>query len=61
MGHDISATAVCPECERDIALPGRLGLGTLIECPHCTTELQVVGVNPLELDWAYEEAFDDDY
>jgi lysine biosynthesis protein LysW len=59
MGYQSSTTAVCPECEGEINLSGRIGLGMLVKCPHCETELQVVEVNPVELDWAYEETFDD--
>lgn len=47
--------AVCPECEEDIYLRIAPSLGDLVTCPSCETRLEVVGVNPLELDWPWED------
>ena len=57
-------TAACPTCNHDIKLSGRLLLGTEITCPACGDQLQVVQIEPVELDWLddfnreYEERYD---
>ncbi|GIV77857.1 hypothetical protein FKZ61_001635 [Litorilinea aerophila] len=49
------ATARCIECDEEIELGTRVRLGLQVTCENCGAELEVVSVNPLELDWAYEE------
>jgi alpha-aminoadipate/glutamate carrier protein LysW len=47
-------TATCPECAAELLLtPGTLA-HELITCPDCGTELEVLSLNPLELDYAPE-------
>jgi alpha-aminoadipate/glutamate carrier protein LysW len=53
-------SAKCPDCQTTIRFDEVPGLGSLVTCPECGAELEVVRKNPLELDWAYEEEFDDD-
>lgn len=55
--------AACPTCSHDIKLPGRPVIGTEITCPACGDELQVVGLEPVQLDWLFDfdEYDDDDY
>ncbi len=48
-------TVVCPSCERNIHLEGKIELGQHIRCPNCDEELEVIEIHPLELDWPYEE------
>jgi hypothetical protein len=48
----------CPECCGDIVLGRRLRRGQRFLCPHCCTAIEVIGMAPLELDWAYD---DDDW
>ena len=52
-----SVTSACPDCGEEITLRGTLRIGQELVCPHCDAELEVVEIEPLELDWA----FDDDY
>jgi len=54
------ATASCPDCGRKIELRSHPRLGEEVICPHCDAELEVVDLDPLELDWAYIEPADDD-
>lgn len=54
------AVAVCPGCEEDVRLAGRLKLGQHVSCPSCGALLEVVSVNPVELDWAFDEESDED-
>ena len=53
--------AECPECGSEIRFRKAPYMGQVIVCGHCETELEVVSLNPVELDWAYEsEDFLDD-
>lgn len=45
----------CPSCEGKISLMGKIELGQRVRCPNCYDELEVIEINPLELDWPYEE------
>ena len=47
--------ANCPECDRGIKLGRRPRQGQKFLCPHCSTAIEVIGVVPLEFDWAYDE------
>lgn len=42
----------CPDCGRKIELR-QLKVGEELVCPHCGAELEVVSLEPVELDWAY--------
>jgi lysine biosynthesis protein LysW len=44
----------CLDCEREIDLEARLIVGQRITCPHCGVELEVINLEPLELDWVYD-------
>lgn len=48
------ATTFCPNCDEKIILD-KPKLGQLVVCPGCGTELEVVSLKPLELDFIYEE------
>jgi len=49
------AIANCIECDEDIEISGRPQLGQKVICPNCGAELEIAGINPLELDWAEED------
>jgi alpha-aminoadipate carrier protein LysW len=53
------ATAICPSCDKAVNLSGDPEIGQRITCPSCQTELEVIDVEPVELDWAYD--YDDDW
>lgn len=42
----------CPECAADIALPEGVMENELISCPDCGAELEVISLNPIEVDLA---------
>ena len=44
-------TGTCPECDAD--------KGDVVSCEECGTELEVVGLDPVELD-IVEEDYDED-
>ncbi|HEY7444137.1 MAG TPA: hypothetical protein VH701_17035 [Vicinamibacterales bacterium] len=53
--------ATCPECDAEIEVDEYdVDKGDLISCPECGTNLEVVGVSPVELDHAADEDEDDD-
>lgn len=47
--------AVCPECHTGVTVEAVAGLGQRAECPACRADLEVVSLQPLELDWRFEE------
>ena len=47
-------TANCPECAAEMALAANTLLNELVACPDCGTELEVLSLNPVELDYAPE-------
>lgn len=50
------AIAFCPDCEEGVALGPQPRIGQRVTCTHCRTELEVIDLSPLELDWAYEDS-----
>lgn len=58
-------TAVCPECEEDVYVDSDAEQGDLVTCDECGAGLEVVGLDPLELDPSSGEDdyddFDDDF
>lgn len=46
--------AYCPECDEQITFNPHPRLGQKFSCPHCAADLEVIGLDPLELDWAYD-------
>ena len=50
--------AACPVCEAKVPLEDNIVKGELIECLECGSELEVVSVDPLQLDEAPEEEED---
>ena len=54
------ARAYCPDCDGSIDLRSPR-VGQLLFCPHCDTEVEVVDINPLELDWAYASSYEADW
>ena len=43
-------TGTCPECEADVHVDTDADKGDNIACEECGTELEVVGLDPVELD-----------
>jgi alpha-aminoadipate carrier protein LysW len=53
-------TLYCPDCDGKIVINPRVQLGQKLVCPHCDAELEVISIDPVELDWAYDWSWDDD-
>jgi len=50
-------TTACPECSEDVYVDADSEQGDTVSCDECGTDLEIVGLDPIELD-VYEE--DDD-
>ena len=53
-------TGTCPECEADIHVDTDADKGDVVTCEDCGTELEVVGLDPVELDIMEESDLDED-
>lgn len=49
----------CPECDADVHVDTDADKGDSVSCDECGTELEIVGLDPVELDIA-EEDLDED-
>ncbi|MFP4395955.1 MAG: hypothetical protein ACLFTI_11885 [Anaerolineales bacterium] len=54
----MASKAFCPACDEAITIQGNPKVGQRLRCPSCDTEIEVIDVNPVELDWAYEDEDD---
>jgi alpha-aminoadipate carrier protein LysW len=54
------ANAYCPECDSLVVLNPHASVGQQVTCPHCNADLEVISVDPPELDWAYDYSWDDE-
>lgn len=52
-------STACPECSEDVYVDADSEQGDIIACDECGTELEVVGLDPIELD-IYESGEKDD-
>lgn len=50
--------AVCPDCEEKVNIGSQPRQGQRITCPECWADLEIISLDPLELDFAAE---DDDW
>jgi alpha-aminoadipate/glutamate carrier protein LysW len=53
-------TGTCPECDADVHVDLDADKGDTLACEECGTELEVVGLDPVELDIIEEESYDED-
>jgi alpha-aminoadipate carrier protein LysW len=55
-------TGTCPECEADVHVDTDSDKGDTVTCDECTTQLEIVGLDPVELDIVEDDddADDDD-
>jgi alpha-aminoadipate carrier protein LysW len=55
------ASTFCPDCDEKITLNSKpIVVGEKLTCPHCDADLEVISVEPLELDWAYDWEWEDE-
>jgi len=53
-------TGTCPECDADVHVDLDTDKGEIVSCEECGTDLEVVGLDPVELDIVEEESDDED-
>jgi alpha-aminoadipate carrier protein LysW len=53
----MSPQVLCPECEGELSLTDPL-VGEILPCAYCGAELEVIAVDPVQLELAPEEAED---
>lgn len=53
-------TAICPECSEEVYVDAEVEQSDVVSCDECGTDLEVVGLDPIELD-VHEEDYDDYY
>jgi len=51
--------ATCPSCDEQIRIVGQAEIGLEVTCPACGDLLEVVSVDPIELDWIYDDDDED--
>ena len=53
--------AKCPLCGEKVKVGTKPWIGQEVGCPACDAVLEVVGLNPVSLDWPYDdEGYDDE-
>jgi len=52
-------TGTCPECDADVHVDTDADKGDVVNCEECGTDLEIVGLDPVELD-IIEEEYDED-
>jgi alpha-aminoadipate carrier protein LysW len=52
-------TVNCPDCEEDVYVAAETELGELVVCDECGEELEVVGLDPIELDPYMDDGFEE--
>lgn len=57
INYDKDQLAECPLCRHEFATSSRLHLGQCVLCPSCDVELEVVWLNPVELNWPLGEGY----
>ncbi len=53
--------ATCPECDADIHVDEDMDKGDVVDCDECEASLEVVGLDPIELDLVSQDEEEDDY
>lgn len=53
-------TTICPECSEEVYVDAESEQGDVVSCDECGADLEVVGLDPIELD-LYVEKDTDDY
>ena len=51
----------CPNCEGSVKINGSPHVGQGVVCNFCSTKLTIVWLDPIELDWNFDESYNDGY
>ena len=52
-------TTTCPECDEDVYVDAESEQGDVVTCDECGSRLEVVGLDPIEVDLQVEHDADD--
>lgn len=52
-------TAICPECDEEVYVDAESEQGDIVSCDECGADLEIVGLDPLELDISQDSGYDD--
>ena len=52
-------TTICPECDEEVFVDAESEQGDIVSCEECGTNLEIVGLDPIELDISEEKDFED--
>jgi alpha-aminoadipate/glutamate carrier protein LysW len=53
-------TGTCPECEADVHVDTDADKGDIVSCEECGTDLEIVGLDPVEMDIVEDDEDDVD-
>ena len=53
-------TGTCPECEADVHVDTDADKGDVVSCEECATDLEIVGLDPVELDIVEDDEEEDE-
>ena len=53
-------TGTCPECEADVHVDTDADKGDVVSCEECGTDLEIVGLDPVELDIVEDDEEEDE-
>jgi lysine biosynthesis protein LysW len=56
--HKVAVTE-CPDCDSRIRFHKPLKIGQIVNCPECDQRLVVEQLDPLRVDWALDDDYDD--
>lgn len=51
--------AACPECGDELHVEEEMDKGEIITCEECESKLEIVGLDPIELDLAPDDESDE--
>lgn len=52
--------AKCPECDEEVFVDADLEQGDFVECDECGASLELVGMDPIELDVRHDTEDDEE-
>ncbi len=53
-------TGTCPECDADVHVDTDADKGDVVSCEECGTDLELVGLDTVELDIVEEEEYEEE-
>jgi alpha-aminoadipate carrier protein LysW len=52
-------TAICPECDEEVYIDTERVQGDVVKCDECGSRLEIVGLDPIEVDLLTDAEIDD--